>query len=495
MASPSQRLNILVAAVTLISVFAMASQLPLDPDMWWHLRAGDEIWHNRHVLTQDVFSYTRLGTDWVNVFWVSDLVMYIVFRYGSYLALAALVALVAALSMAVVYKHMNAPPFLCAFLIILAAATAAPTWTVRPQLVSFLLLAVLDLWLTSYRLGRFRRLWWLPLLFVLWANLHGGFIWGWLLILAVIVGEICNHLLAFPVEQCMSWPKIRLLGLWSLTTIPAVLLNPSGLRAWWLPFQQVSVSLVYIQEWFSPDFHRLAFHPLIWMVLGLLAAVGMSGILMSVADFLKVAGFAYLAFYAQRNLGPFAVIAVPVLARYLMIAIEAWAVRAAPTLEKIRGRFSKAKTSRPLDRRVTIFLNSLIILLLSVVALLRLWIVASSDVVEAKLVVSYPQQAVQWIKSELPQKKLFNAYNWGGYLTWQLREYPVFIDGRADLYGEEIISQWFTISGAESGWEDLLDRWDVNLILLEPWQPVVAKLPEKGWKLLYQDDLAVVYGR
>jgi hypothetical protein len=491
----ARSMQILVAAVTLISVFALACQIPLDPDMWWHLRAGDELLRTGHVLTQDIFSYTRAGAPWVNVFWLSDLVMALVFRGAGFLGLAALLALVVTAGMAVVYRQMDVPPFLRAFLIILAAAAAAPTWTVRPQIVSFLMLAVLDLWLVAYRAGRFRHLWLLPVLFALWVNLHGAVIWGWLLLLAVLAGEALDHWLAQPEAERLPWENWRKLGFWSLLTLPAVLLNPSGLAAWTLPFQQVSVSLQYIHEWFSPDFHIISYHPFLWMLFALLAAVGLSGRLMRAADFLKVAGFAYLAFTSQRNLGPFAVIAAPVLARYMWLAMQAWRLREKPWLAKLDGRLAGSAAARPVNARLAGWLNGMIIILLALAALVRLWSVASNGMVAAFLKNAYPQAAVRWIQSNQPAGNLFNAYNWGGYLTWELRDYPVFIDGRADMYGQEFISQWFMIANAAPGWQDLLDRWDVNLVLIEPWQPVVAQLPQNGWHLLYEDDMAVVYGR
>ncbi|MFZ6027532.1 MAG: hypothetical protein ACOYYS_07425 [Chloroflexota bacterium] len=486
-----RRFDVLIAIILLVSIFAMASQPALDPDMWWHLRAGDEIWHRGEILTRDVFSSTRAGMPWVNVFWLSDLLMYAVFSFGGSLALAVWVAVTITFTMAVVYFHIPGSPFLRAFLVVLASAVAAPTWTVRPQIVSFLLLAVLDAWLDAYKAGRFRRLWLLPVLFALWINLHGGVIWGWLLLTAVIVGEALNHFLALPQERRMSWKGWRSLVLWSLLTVPAVLLNPSGFAAWTLPFQQVSVSLELIHEWFSPNFHNLAFHPLLWMLFALLGALGFSGRSLDGGDFLKAAGFAYLAFYAQRNLGPFAIVAAPVLARYLSAAIDAWLARRVAGGSRVR----RLNTSQPLENHLAGILNAFIIFLLAAAALLRLWAVASPDVSRTRLAEAYPQQAVAWIRSANPRGEIFNAYNWGGYLTWALREYPVFIDGRADLYGEEIIAEWFAVVNASPGWQNLLAGRGVNLILLEPWQPVVAQLPANGWQLLYEDDLAVIYGR
>ena len=90
---------------------------------------------------------------------------------------------------------------------------------------------------------------------------------------------------------------------------------------------------------------------------------------------------------------------------------------------------------------------------------------------------------------------MLNSYNWGGYLTWDLRDYPVFIDGRADLYGDEIIGQWWQIINATDEGFDLLDQWDVHFVLLEPDWPIVGALQNENWSVQYKDDISVVLTR
>jgi hypothetical protein len=106
-----------------------------------------------------------------------------------------------------------------------------------------------------------------------------------------------------------------------------------------------------------------------------------------------------------------------------------------------------------------------------------------------------PLDAVAFIKQKSPPGRLFNSYNWGGYLLWELPEYPVFIDGRTDLYNDEVIGEWLQVVRAEPGWQETLDRWEVRLILLEPGMPVVGHLEEAGWQELYKDQQAVVFSR
>ncbi len=90
---------------------------------------------------------------------------------------------------------------------------------------------------------------------------------------------------------------------------------------------------------------------------------------------------------------------------------------------------------------------------------------------------------------------MLNSYGWGGYLTWNLPEYPVFVDGRTDLYNDAIIGDWITAVNADPGWQDVLNKWDIRLVLLEPSWPLAKILPGEGWKEYYSDKQAVVFGR
>ncbi len=85
---------------------------------------------------------------------------------------------------------------------------------------------------------------------------------------------------------------------------------------------------------------------------------------------------------------------------------------------------------------------------------------------------SLPVRSVEYLQKRSPPGRLFNHYNWGGYLVWALPDYPVFIDGRTDLYNDEIIEMWLQVVRAEAGWDEILDEWEVNLVLIEPGMPL-----------------------
>ncbi len=114
---------------------------------------------------------------------------------------------------------------------------------------------------------------------------------------------------------------------------------------------------------------------------------------------------------------------------------------------------------------------------------------------EAVIQQQFPAQAVTWLKENHSPGQLFNEYNWGGYLIWALPAYPVAVDGRTDLFGDQILQAYLDARAARPDWEDTLDAWQVDLALLSPEAPLNNALAKAGWRVLYQDKIAVVWGR
>ena len=136
-----------------------------------------------------------------------------------------------------------------------------------------------------------------------------------------------------------------------------------------------------------------------------------------------------------------------------------------------------------------------IVLLLALAGVLKLFLAAEPSFVDTHLRQTFPAEAVEWIKSNRPEGRLFNEYAWGGYLIWALPEYPVFVDGRTDLYGDEIIGDWSEVISGGGDWQAILERWQVGLVLVAPGQPLERELDREGWKDLYRDKTAVIYGK
>jgi hypothetical protein len=272
--------------------------------------------------------------------------------------------------------------------------------------------------------------------------------------------------------------------------LAAACLNPAGPAMLAYPFKTAAIQSLQagIQEWQSPNFHDIQVLPFALLILVLVLALGVSRRRVALTDALLAAVFLYLALSAARNIALFALIAPLVILRHLPPALAEW--REAAGLPPPRPM--AVKTPRLQAR-----LNFFILLILGLAALATAVTAFSPQENNQVFASTLPLEAIDFIKTNQPPGRLFNSYNWGGYLLWALPDYPVFVDGRTDLYNDEIITQWFAVVSGQAGWEKVLEVWEVNLILVEKTQPLVARLEatNSGWVLLHQDDLAVVYGR
>jgi hypothetical protein len=482
--SDSPTLALLRWLVPLLVIFLII-RTPNDNDMWWHLRAGQDMLRQHQILTHDQFSFTRAGVPWINAFWMADIVIFLVYRLGGFFALSLGAALLVAFTMVIILNHSSGPIPLRAILILIASFGISAFSAVRPQLFSFLMLALLDFELERTKRSREIRLLILVPMFILWANVHGGYFWGLLLLGAFIIGECVDHLTNS--DDSLPWNFIGKLTLWGLVTGLSTALNPNGLSLWKLPFYTVQVSISTIGEWNSPDFHRLDIQPMLWLTFLLIIGLGFTSKKLAWSDAFKFLGFAFMSFISQRSIAPFLVVAVPVVSRYLASAME----ELKAILPASQNDLGYRRQAPPVPPRFARFMNGVLIITLVVACLGRAYYLSRPPEVFS----NYPEKAVQWIKHHKPDGPLFNSYNWGGFLTWSLPEYPVFIDGRADLYGDALLSSWWDVAnGTEKGLK-LIDDLKINMVLLEPGWPILNKLPARGWQVLYVDDTTVLLGR
>ena len=491
----------LVFVITLLLVFIMAARSPLDSDLWWHLRAGEETWSSGKPLLEDSFSFSRSGKHWINHSWLSQVGMYLLFHWKGYLGLGSVMASLATISMMMLFFQMEGPALYKSFLIVLGSLVSAFIWSPRPQLVSLVLMSVVSYLLYLYKWKCRDYLLALPILFVLWSNLHGGYPLGLMLIGLMVGGEILNHTLGIKSKFTLKWERIRRLGILTIVSIFALLINPNGINTWWIPFHTVRVEALQelISEWASPDFHNLPQQSILWLFFGLFISVGFSKRMLDGTDLLMVVWFGYLAFLARRNYGPYVIVAVPVLSRHLWRVLKTWFNRL-KTIVKINlkqiERMLSLGVPRISERNIRQKgLNLGIVFLLALIAYLKIYIVTHPVLMDAYLKVLYPVQAVTWLCEHDIQGRLFNEYNWGGYLIWFLRDSQVFIDGRTDLYGDDIIREWLDVTQLHVNWEDILEKAEVDLILLAPDRPITKVLTEYDWRLLYMDEQSALYGK
>jgi hypothetical protein len=478
----------LVPAVVLLAVFAMAVRVSTDSDTWWHLRAGAWMVEQRQLLTSDPFSLTRMGEPWIYPGWLAQLGLYGAYAAAGHMGLGLLTAAAVLAAFAFQWRTLDVPPLFRAFVVILAAMTSAVYWSARPQIFSFALAGAFVWALERERAGAPRRVWILPPLMALWANLHGGFAIGLMLIGAYLSAAVLEAGLP-PLLGRMAWgasweahrPRLaRLTGALVLSAA-AVCVNPHGPALLAYPFKTVSIGVLqdYIQEWQSPNFHRAEVQPFLWMLLLTLAAFGLSGRRARADELVTVGAFAALALLAGRNIALFALAAAPALARHGYAVLQPF--------------FEHAARAPQVPERRARWVNLMLLALAALAAGLKIALPFRAETLDRALRAGAPIEAVGWIESHRPTGALFNSYNWGGYVVWALHpDYPSFVDGRTDLFDDALLRDYLAAWRAEPGWEAILRRWDVRLALLEPGAPLTLALEHAGWARGYADNQAAV---
>src|SRR5262245_9182664 len=173
-----------------VQLFNIALRPALDPDMWWHLRTGELIL-KRGIPRQDVFSFTVLGHPWTTHEWLSETLMWLLYQLGGLNALSIAFAGLTALAFWLVYACCEGRPYVAAAVVILGAFSAASTFGVRPQAFNLLIAAAFVNIVERFKKRQAGRsaLLLLPLLTVLWANLHSGYLLGVVLLATYAAGE------------------------------------------------------------------------------------------------------------------------------------------------------------------------------------------------------------------------------------------------------------------------------------------------------------------
>ena len=463
-------------------IFALAARVPVDTDTWWHLRSGD------HMLTQgfiytDPFSHTMQSQPWINHSWGAQIILLAFWRIGGYLGLTIYMASLATAGMYVLFRMSAGSAYVRAFVIVIGATAAAVFWSPRPQMISFFLSTIVLYLLYLYKVRRIDRVWLLIPLMALWGNLHAGFSIGFIILGGFIAGEGMQNLLNPQSADSLGWRKLGRLVVVAVLSAGALAINPYGLNMLLVPFQTVGIGALrsFIQEWNSPNFQERQTWGFIILLFGTLGAIGASKKPLAWSDFILLTGTGFLALTAGRNIAVFSVIAVPVFAYHVDAALRerGWIVKT-------------VLRPSPLMARV----NALIVVLAILGAGAKTLLVLDDQIVEPELRRVLPVEAVEYIRRERPADPIFNSYNWGGYLVYTLPDYPVFVDGRTDLYGDALLTRYLQTALGSPGWEDTLTEYAINLVLVETGSGLALRLlDDPAWSLVYDDPLASIYVR
>jgi hypothetical protein len=442
----------------------------IDNSFLWHLKTGHWILDHGRIPGHDLFSYTAPHAPWVVQSWLAEIVYAVVDNVAGPFGLRLLRA---GLSAAIAYLVFRLAVRLVGdrvrgtLLTLPALGMAVFLWAERPLLFGVLAMVVV-LWVVevpSSVVGR-HPLVVIPPVMWLWANMHGSFALGF--------GYLVLHLAGSALDRRSPLAgRERALTVATVVAGAACLVNPLGLSLLTFPVHLLSRgdTLAHVKEWRSPDLHSP-----VGILFAVWVGVAVTALLRtprrcSRRDALVAMAFLFLGFWALRNIVLTPLVMLPVVAR----AVELDGSRRRP------------------DRRTA--LNWAVLGLLLVLG----WTAAAGAAGSGGYEFSdYPVKAMESVEAQgLLGHHLLTTDEWSAYVIdryWPRQS--VFMDDRYDMYPTQLSDDYFKLSEIKPGWQEVLDRYDVDVVVWRNTKPLTQLLDvAAGWQRTYHDDLASVWVR
>lgn len=462
--------------------------LNFDGDLPRHLLMGRLILQTRSVPTVDIFSFRTTGFPGIPHEWLSQVVFAGAYEWLALNGVILLTALIMMLVWMVVFReaHLQSRSLFCSLLFTALAAGASQIHVLpRPHIFTYLLTAIWAALLERIEKKSLSKWWLFPLLMLFWVNLHGMFVLGIILWGIYLAGSFLDQ----PSRAWFSQRKTKFMWLAGASSLVATFFSPSGVHIWETIISLGSNSYITskITEYQSANFHQ----PQTWLFLALLLLtitgfaraknIGWTHILLTVA-------FAFLALYSSRMIPLFAVVVAPVTAK----AFAEWIREEHP-----QSRFA---TFEVRIARTNSSANGWLWMLVVVLGTALLFQQGIAVDAEGKGNVFdepfFPVRAVDWLESNPQEGRMFNEFDWGGYLL--LRLWPreqIFMDGHTHIYGEALTREYEQVATLSPGWEDVFEKYDVAWAILRAAHTVEEALSARGWRQVYRDETAVILKR
>jgi tetratricopeptide (TPR) repeat protein len=469
-----------------------------EADIGFHLRAGQWILDNGRWPETDPFTYTVSDHTYIDVQWLYQVALLELHNLGGAAALviAHAILITAAFAMAAFLSWQRfRSPLMVAGLLLLGILASELRFLLRPETVTWLFLSAVVLVLERYALGKKAPLWILPLIHLAWVNIEGLFVLGWVVIGCYLLGDLLR-------QRRLD----KELAIWGSASVAVTLINPYFLRGVFFPLTlltRLNTQNVFgqsISEFVSPWQSGLALPWSTWAYY-LMAGLLLIGLALTwrkrqPREFLLVIIFFILSALAIRNIPLFVLVGMPILAGCLQDAIQMF------SSSSLRWN-KKSRTALHLGTTAWLPVAELLVLLMTVGLSLR--VITNDYYIAARRPnrlgfefsgADLPVKAAAFLRTNGLNGKIFNHLNDGGYLMWQLRQ-PVFIDGRLEVIGEDFYQEYQQTSQKDQ-LLPLLKKYDAQIVVF-PYQAAVSWLQQlrhaAQWRLVYYDNLSVVYAR
>jgi hypothetical protein len=502
--------DLLFAALLLgFSCGALGRLLLRDGGTGWHIRNGQLMLQTHSITRVDPFSATMSGKPWYAWEWLYDAMIAAIHQglglNGVVFYTAAIMAATFVLVFHFVMRRGGSLP-ITLFMLVLSLGASAVHFLARPHVVSWLFTVIwfelLDAAGSGSEPDKNRRIFFLPLLMLFWVNLHGGFLVGFALLAAYLVGGGVQYF-TLPDRREAIGRWLKRLGLVSLLSIVASFVNPYGYRLHVHIYRYLTDRFLmnHVSEFKSPNFHGVAQQCFVVLLLVTIGAMASARRKLSVAHLLVILLAAYSGLYASRNLPVSSMLLVLIVAPLLSqtLAEAAENAKIAPWL---RWLFSWLHGFGMRMEKLEMHLQGHVWMVL--VFMVGLWAcmhggrIGSSQLFHAYFDDKhFPVEAAEVIAERDITEPIFCPDQWGGYLIYRL--YPqtkVLVDDRHDLYGSQFFEDYEKVTLVQLGWDKVLEQKHANLVLIQRNSALETMLGQTpGWKLIHGDDTAVLFQR
>jgi hypothetical protein len=455
-----------------------------DPDIFWHLATGQWMVDHHQIVSHDLFTFTVAGKQWIDPEYTTEVIAYLIFKLGGLTLVSLAFGAVTFVGFLLIWRRVrleNANPVIAAILIGVAGLAGAAVWGPRPQMITFAFTCLELLWLDRYLRGKSRAIYWLPLVMIAWANLHGGFIFGLVPVGVAAFVEAVHWIRRVDGDEHKR--RTRNLVLVFAACVVAALVNPYGIHLYGYVIQPQfsAVQQNFIAEWQSPNFHVLEERGFEAMLL--LVPIAFVLRRPSLWDVCLTLVVSYLALSAVRHAALFVAAETPL----LIWSFSAGWERFAPA-----ARVREWIAPRARD------------MLAGAVAILVIAILGTGYFVRSTLsnqaratAANFPVGASDWLAAHpTVGTRMFDQYGWGGYLISRFYPDPnrrVFSFGEATLLGTDVMQQVSDVETGNADWQQIFAKWGIDYVIDVPGAPAVLALEvDAQWTKVYDDGFAVI---
>lgn len=483
--------DVLFVVLFLYLSFFVGGRLLDDGDTGWHIKTGEYILDTFSVPKHDIFSFLTPSPSWTNSEWLSEVIMALIHAVSGLSGIVVFFSLLIALVYYLLFKTLRKDETNILFVVCIVLWVMASSmlhWLARPHIFSLLLMVIWYYLLDAFEYRQKNYLYLLPPIMLVWVNLHGGFITGFILLGIYLFGNSVRLFFSKGEDRILYKKKVRPLGLTTFFCLLASLVNPYGYHILLFPFRLVSEKFImdHIMEFLSPNFHEWGEMPFRYLLLLTVLILAISKKHLNIIEVALVVFFTNMALNGVRFITLFGIVVAPILLR-----------QAELLLKQARGRLvkflqEKSDNISSVDSRSRGYLWPVAAVLIAVFFSAAGGMEYSFDA-EKK-----PVAAVDFLKKVYLKGNMFNNDEMGDYIIYSAYpQYRVFFDGRTGaVYGEQHLKEYYKVLSFESGWEEIIEKYNMKWIIYYADSPLSRFLMErKDWKLIYADKVANIFVR